>query len=115
MNFDFPNDDLMFILQINKEEPTKEKMWKMYFDGVSNALGHDIGTILVSLKQDHYPFTARLNFDCLNNVVEYEAYIIGLQTTVEKKVKMLEVYGDSALVIYQLKEEWETRDSKLVP
>ena len=25
------------------------------------------------------------------------------------------MYGDSALVIYQLNGEWETRDSKLVP
>ena len=28
---------------------------------------------------------------------------------------MLKVYGDSALVILQLREEWETRDPKLIP
>ena len=39
----------------------------------------------------------------------------GLQATVEKKIKKLEVYGNSALVIYQLRGEWEIRDSKLVP
>ena len=33
----------------------------------------------------------------------------------EKKIKSLKVYGDSALVICQLNGEWETRDSKLVP
>ena len=31
-----------------------------------------------------------------------------------KGVKELEVYGDSALVIYQLQGEWETRDSHLL-
>jgi len=31
----------------------------------------------------------------------------------ERKIEALEVYGDSALVIYQLRGEWETRDSKL--
>ncbi|XP_022719759.1 uncharacterized protein LOC111277618 [Durio zibethinus] len=38
----------------------------------------------------------------------------GLQMAIEKKIETLEVYEDSALVIYQLKGEWETRDSKLV-
>ena len=30
-------------------------------------------------------------------------------------VKLLKVYGDSTLVIHQLKGEWETRDHKLIP
>ncbi|RDY13538.1 hypothetical protein CR513_01501, partial [Mucuna pruriens] len=33
----------------------------------------------------------------------------------EHQVKKLKVFGDSALVIYQLREEWETRDAKLIP
>ena len=40
---------------------------------------------------------------------------MGLQAAIEKKIKKLTVYGDSALVICQLNREWETRDSKLVP
>ena len=39
----------------------------------------------------------------------------GLQTAIEKKIKKLIVYGDSALIICQLNGEWETRDLKLVP
>ena len=114
MKFDFPDEDLMAILQIDKEEPMKEKNWKMYFDGASNALEHGIRAVLISPEKDHCPFTAKLNFDCTNNVMEYEACVMGLQVAIEKKIKKLEVYGDSALVIYQLRGEWETRDSKLV-
>ena len=33
MSFDFPNEDLMTILQIKEEESPKEDGWKMYFDG----------------------------------------------------------------------------------
>ena len=40
---------------------------------------------------------------------------MGLQVAIEKKIKKLTVYGDSALVICQLNGEQETRDSKLVP
>ena len=87
----------------------------MYFDGVSNVLGRGVGTVLISPEGNHCPFTAKLSFDCTNNVVEYEACVIGLQAIIEKKIKKLTVYGDSALVICQLNREWETRDSKLVP
>ncbi|KAK5840542.1 hypothetical protein PVK06_009444 [Gossypium arboreum] len=34
----------------------------MSFDGASNALGHEIGAVLVSPEGNHYPLTARLNF-----------------------------------------------------
>ncbi|XP_017632532.1 uncharacterized protein LOC108475027 [Gossypium arboreum] len=39
---------------------------------------------------------------------------MGLCTAIECKIRALEVYGDSTLVIYQFKGEWETRDSKLI-
>ncbi|KAK5777055.1 hypothetical protein PVK06_045020 [Gossypium arboreum] len=39
---------------------------------------------------------------------------MGVRAAIERKIKVLEVYGDSALVIYQVKGEWETRDPKLI-
>ncbi|XP_016755194.1 uncharacterized protein [Gossypium hirsutum] len=47
-------------------------------------------------------------------MAEYEACIMGIQAARERKIRTLEVYGDSALVIYQLRGEWETRDPKLI-
>ncbi|XP_025983901.1 uncharacterized protein [Glycine max] len=61
------------------------------------------------------PFTIRLGFDCTNNIAEYEACALGIQAVIDFKVKLLKVYGDSALVIHQLRGEWETRDHKLIP
>ena len=87
----------------------------MYFDGALNTLGRGVGTVLISPKENHCPFITKLSFDCTNNVAEYEACVMGLQVAIEKKIKKLTVYGDSALVICQLNGEWETRDSKLVP
>ncbi|XP_028208388.1 uncharacterized protein LOC114391597 [Glycine soja] len=58
---------------------------------------------------------ARLSFNCTNNIAEYEAFALGIQAAIDFKVKLLKVYGDSALVIHQLRGEWETRDHKLVP
>ena len=41
MSFDFPNEDLMAVLQIEEKSP-EEDGWKMYFDGASNALGRGV-------------------------------------------------------------------------
>ena len=39
---------------------------------------------------------------------------MGLQAAIAKKVKNLKVYGDSALVIYQLRGDWLTHDSIMI-
>ena len=102
IDFDFPNKDLMTISHV-EEESSKKTCWKLYFDEASNALGHGIGAVLIISEGEYYPFTARLDFNCTNNVTEYEACAIGLQATIDKGVKELEVYSDVALVIYQLR------------
>ena len=39
----------------------------------------------------------------MNNVVEYEALILGLKIIKELKIKKVSIYGDSELVINQVK------------
>ena len=75
----------------------------MVFDGASNALGNGIGGVIVSPKGFHMPFTSRLCFDCSNNMAEYEACIMGIKAAIDMRIKILNVYGDSALVISQIK------------
>ena len=115
MSFDFLDEDLMTVLQIDEEKTPEEDGWKMYFDGASNALGRGVEAILISPKGNHCPFIAKLSFECMNNVAEYKACVLGLQAAIEKKIDSLNVYDDLALVIYQLNTEWETKDSKLIP
>ena len=104
MSFDFPDEDLMAVLQIKKEK-SPEEGWKIYFDRASNALGCGVRAILISPKGNHCLFTAKLSFNCTNNVAEYEACVMGLQDAIKKKIKKLTVYGDSTLVICQLNGE----------
>ncbi|XP_017979854.1 PREDICTED: uncharacterized protein Mb2253c-like [Theobroma cacao] len=114
MEFEFLDEDLMSVCQTSEEESEEKDNWKMFFNGASNALRHGIGVMVVSPEGDHYPVIAKLNFYCTNNVAEYEACVMGLQAAIERKIHILKVYGDSALVIYQLRGEWETLDSKLI-
>ncbi|KAA3462458.1 reverse transcriptase [Gossypium australe] len=113
LNFDFPNEDLMYVAT-TEEDALEDRLWKLNFDRASNATCNGIEAVLVSSSGDHYPFTCKLDFDCTNNMAEYEACFMGICAVIERKIKVLEVYVDSSLVIYQLKGKCETRDPKLI-
>lgn len=87
----------------------------LVFEGASNAKGHGVGAIITSPTGFHLPFTAVLCFDCTNNMEKYEAFIFGIKAKVDLRIKILEVYGDLALVASQVREDWETRECKLIP
>ena len=87
----------------------------MVFDKASNALGNEICVVIISPQGCHTPFTARLCFDCTNNMAEYEACIMGIKVAIDLRIKFLSVYGDSTLVIIQIKREWDTKHLNLIP
>ncbi|XP_012461376.1 uncharacterized protein LOC105781381 [Gossypium raimondii] len=97
LKFDFPNEDLIYVATAEKDFQ-EDSPWKLNFDGASNAVGNGIRAVLVSPNGDHYPFTSNLDFDCTNNMAEYEAYIMGICAAIERRIKVLEVYGYSALM-----------------
>ena len=75
----------------------------MYFDGVANHSGYGIGFLLISSHGDHIPISVRLAFSdqhpAMINIVEYEACILGLETTLELEIRQMEVFGDSNMVL----------------
>ncbi|XP_054781968.1 uncharacterized protein LOC129289189 [Prosopis cineraria] len=87
----------------------------MYFDGAANIYGNGLGTMLISPEGRQFPLAIKLGFDCTNNMAEYEACLNGLQVVVTLGIKELDVFEDSALVIYQATGKWQTKDSKLIP
>ena len=87
----------------------------MVFEGSSNALGNKIDAVIISPQGCHTPFTTKLCFDCTNNMVEYEACIMGIKAAIDLRIKFLSVYGESALVISQVKGEWDTKHLNRIP
>ena len=88
--------------------------WKLYFDGATNSTGNGVGAVLVSLKGQQIPVSVMLNFDSTNNVTEYEACIVGRQVALEFSTYDLRVFGDSLLIISQIKGKWQSQDTKLI-
>lgn len=79
--------------------------WWLYFDGAVNVHGNGAGVVLISPRGDHYPVAVQLKFSCTNNMAEYEACSIGLQATLDMRIRDVEVYEDSILIISQVTGE----------
>ncbi|RDX77125.1 rnhA, partial [Mucuna pruriens] len=107
LSYEFPDEHIV-AAAVDMARPDNE--WIMWFDGASNIVGNGIRVVLISPSDQCFPFAAKLGFDCTNNMAEYEACTMGLLMALE-----YQVFGDSALVIYQLRREWETRDTNLIP
>ena len=108
---DFPDEEIAGVTSLSG--------WRIYFDGVANHSGYGIGVLLISPHGDHIPISVHLAFadryPAMNNIVEYEACILGLKTTLELGIRKMEIFGDSNLVIRQIRDDWKTRDVTLRP
>ena len=108
---DFPDEEIAAV--------TSLPGWRMYFDGAANHFGYGIGVLLISPHGDHISRYVRLAFSdrypATNNILEYEACILGLETALELGVGQIEVFGDFNLVLRQIQGDWKTRDVKLRP
>ncbi|WKA03574.1 hypothetical protein VitviT2T_021675 [Vitis vinifera] len=51
---DFPDEDVAAVTSLSG--------WQMYFDGVANHFGYEIGVLLISPHGDHIPRSVRLAF-----------------------------------------------------
>lgn len=88
---------------LNIEIGEEHLCWHMYFDGVVNVHRND-------WRHTDFPWKCsplgviQLRFSCTNNIAEYEACIASLKAAVDMRVKDLEVYKHSILIISQLTE-----------
>jgi len=76
--------------------------WKLFFDGSKSNDGAGGGCILISPKGDKTMLTCRLEFDC-TNITEYESLVQGLYKVMRIDIKYLQVFGDSEIVIKQVR------------
>ena len=74
----------------------------MYFDGSICDDGQGIGAVLISPNGAVFEFSNRLEEECTNNQVEYEALLFGLEFLQSMGVKHVEAFGDSLLVVQQV-------------
>ena len=78
--------------------------WFMYFDGSKNQEGSGAGCILIDPDKNKHFLSYRLEFECTNNTVEFEALVQGMKKAIELNVKNSKVFGDSKIVVRKFRD-----------
>ena len=58
--------------------------------------------MLIDPKGNKTCIACRLEFNCTNNTMEYEALIQGLKKAIDLDIKVLITYGDSKIIVRQV-------------
>ena len=91
---------------------SEEQVWQLFFDGASRISPEEniitcVGVVLISPHDYVISRAFSLTEPCSNNVLEYNALLIGTQLAKEIEVKNLNVYSDSKLIVNLACGEYE--------
>jgi len=94
---------------------SSDDVWQLFFDGASRTepkgkIVAVAGVVFISLENHVLPCAFSLTEPYSNNVAEYNALLIGLHLA-----QQIGAYGDSKLIINQVKGEYEVRHENLIP
>jgi len=89
--------------------------WVMFFDGSTCDPTCGIGLHIVSPRRVVYEFVFHLASKLTNNQTEYEAIHRGLELLLDASAEVVEVFGESKVVIHQLTEDYECISDNLYP
>jgi ribonuclease HI len=87
--------------------------WTLYFDGSVMKTGEVAVFLFISPLGEHMRYAVRLHFPASNNMGEYEALLCGLRIAIETCIKLLDIRGDSQLVIDQVMKNASCHDDKM--
>jgi ribonuclease HI len=88
-------------------------IWTMYFDGASTKDSAGAGVVLISPSKKTISLSFKLNFRATNNIAEYEALLLGLNSTKEMGIKGLKVFRDADLIIQQVNSTFQAKHVRL--
>jgi ribonuclease HI len=106
LNANYLEEDLgVYSIFVDEGDTTLEQidledgMRHMHFDGSYSKEGNGAGIILYSLIGKIQNFSYRLEFACTNNVIEFEALLLGIKNAYNLGCGHLIVFGDYELVM----------------
>jgi ribonuclease HI len=92
----------------SEELPTD--FWSMDFDGTMRKEGAGAGVWLHNHRSRYSEsHSYKLNFQCTNNIAEYEALMVGLKLLKKVCAKQIMVRGDYELIIKKIKGEYAAK------
>ena len=77
-------------------------IWSMYFDGANAQSSAGVGVVLISPSKENIHLSYKLDFKTTNNIVEYEALLLGVKAAKEMGIMRMNIFGDANLIIQQV-------------
>ncbi|XP_074376621.1 uncharacterized protein LOC141718139 [Apium graveolens] len=94
-------------------EEDQIRPWLLFVDGSSTANSGGAGIILISPEVFKVQQALKFKFQATNNVAEYEALIAGLKLATELEVTIIDIFGDSQLVVKQISVEFKAHNENM--
>jgi ribonuclease HI len=85
----------------------------MYFDGSYTLKGVGAGVVLISPEGDVLKYAIQLEFSAINNIVEYEGLVNGLQLAKDLGIRRLLIRGDLQLVAKQVQKKYDCNNDMM--
>jgi ribonuclease HI len=93
--------------------PIDAEVWTVFYDGSWGTFGASAAVILISPSKIKTCYAARMEFNCINNIAEYEAVLLGLQKLKAMGIIRAVLKSDSQVIIGQVDKSSKERDPKL--
>lgn len=91
-----------------------EDIIEIYFDGASKGNPGSAGAACWIINKDKQYGKYKYLNEQTNNYAEYSGLIMGLNEVKTQTDKKIKVYGDSKLVIEQMKGKWQVKSDNLI-
>jgi ribonuclease HI len=69
--------------------------------------------VFISPSQEVITLSFKLEFETMNNIVEYEALVLGLRATKDMKIDELSIFGDVEVIVHQIRNIYQAKHPRL--
>jgi ribonuclease HI len=101
-------------LGAQEEEANKDaEAWTVFCDGSWGTFGAGVAVVLVARSKVRTCYAAKLDFGCTNNIVEYEALLLGLRKLKAIRIRRAILKTNSQVISSHIDKSSKARDPKL--
>jgi ribonuclease HI len=97
----------------DEERIKDDEAWIVFCDGSWGTLGVGAAAILISPSRIRTCYAGRLEFNCTNNIAEYEALLLGLRKLKAMGIRRAILISSSQVLIGHIDKSSKARDLNL--
>jgi ribonuclease HI len=97
----------------DEERTNDAEAWTVFCDGSWGNFGAGAATVLISSSKIKTCYAARLDFNCTNNIAEYEALLLGLRKLKAMGIRRAILKSNSQIISGHVDKSSKARDLKL--